>query len=212
MLMKETTNTFGDFVQRFGLGDGSAADSGVEQRLGRKSPGGAAGAAGRKGLGGQPASVRAGRTSDGYTARVSRRGTGRVGVAPDRADRIGTASDRGCRRQPETFFCRAHVSRGDWLRLRRGQISPDHTLDLHGVQYDHCQALVADFLAQLPSHRGRCLRLIHGKGLHSQPGAPTLKHMLQRWLPSHPAVLALCPRPDADGRSGSMDILLKIRP
>ncbi|MCA8837721.1 MAG: hypothetical protein K8963_07715 [Proteobacteria bacterium] len=29
--MKETTNTFGDFVQRFGLGDGSAADVGVER-------------------------------------------------------------------------------------------------------------------------------------------------------------------------------------
>ncbi len=201
--MKDTTNTFADLVQCLGLGDGSVANGGTVRRPVRNRPNAAAAAAtgvARKGFGGKSAPARAGLTGDGYTARAPLR----------RTDRIEPEFSRGRRQHNETFFCRAHVSRGDWLRLRRGQIKPDHTLDLHGLHSDHCQALVADLLVQLPHSHGRCLRLVHGKGLHSQPGAPTLKEMLGHWLPRQPAVLAICPRPDADGRSGSMDILLKM--
>jgi len=111
---------------------------------------------------------------------------------------------------------------GDWVlradgtppdalkKLANGTPAAQHHLDLHGCT--HSEALLeleACFHATIQA-KGRVLRVIHGRGLHSPRGKPVLKRAVYDWLRCGSMagyVLAAIPCPDSGG--GACLILLR---
>lgn len=96
-------------------------------------------------------------------------------------------------------------------RLRRGEPPPDRELDLHGLAAREAREDVAFELREAFDAGERCLRIVHGRGLHS-PGAPVLKEALLEWL-QEPGlgerVLAFASAPPAQGGAGALLVLLR---
>lgn len=94
-------------------------------------------------------------------------------------------------------------------RLRRGQLSIEWELDLHGHTLADARLALERFLRQCRQEKLRCVRIIHGKGRGSATGKPVLKNELNTWLRRQPAVLAFCSAPAGDGGAGAVYVLLK---
>lgn len=94
-----------------------------------------------------------------------------------------------------------------WLRLRRGEISAQEELDLHGTDARTAEALLRAFLADARRHGIGCVRVVHGKGLHGD-GAPVLKNLVDRLLRHRSDVLAFHSAPAAQGGTGAVVVLL----
>ncbi len=107
-------------------------------------------------------------------------------------------------------YCRPGVQRGVLRKLARGQIRVDAELDLHGLIASAAKHAVSNFLEQARHRRLRCVRIIHGKGLHSGASGPVLKHQLEGQLRQHAEVLAFCSARPADGGSGAALVLLQL--
>jgi len=92
--------------------------------------------------------------------------------------------------------------------LRRGRWVVQAHLDLHGMYRDKARQAVATFLAESRAGGHRCLRIVHGKGLHSPGREPVLKRLVQGWLAQRREVMAFCQAPVADGGAGALMVLL----
>jgi DNA-nicking Smr family endonuclease len=92
--------------------------------------------------------------------------------------------------------------------LRRGRWVVQAHLDLHGMFRAEARQAVVAFLAESRSLSHRCLRIVHGKGLHSPGREPILKILVQGWLAQRREVMAFCQAPAADGGAGALLILL----
>ena len=75
------------------------------------------------------------------------------------------------------------LDRRTWLRLKRGQVAIEQTLDLHGRTQDEAHGALARFLAAARAAGCRCVLVVTGKGLGS---GGTLRHMVPRWLNEGP--------------------------
>ena len=75
-------------------------------------------------------------------------------------------------------------------RLRSGYWSIHLELDLHGYTTDAARTALVQFLRDARHTGQRCVRIIHGKGLRSQNGAPVLKHHVRHWLMQRDEILA----------------------
>lgn len=64
------------------------------------------------------------------------------------------------------------VSLAQVAELRTGKVHLEATLDLHGVSVDDGVAKLRAFLLEARTLGRRRVRVIHGKGLHSETGAP----------------------------------------
>lgn len=82
------------------------------------------------------------------------------------------------------------------------------SFDLHGMKENAAARALKRFLNESLQHDLVCIRVVHGKGLHSE-GPPVLKLMSWQLLWQHPAVLALKPCTPADGGSGAVLVLLE---
>ena len=91
--------------------------------------------------------------------------------------------------------------------LRRGVISPEATLDLHGLRVHEARTVLPRFLDQAMLRGYRCVRVIHGKGRDSGQ-QPVLKQKTDQWLRQRPEVLAFCTAPRWDGGTGAAYVLL----
>lgn len=102
-----------------------------------------------------------------------------------------------------------------WQRLKRGEISAQEELDLHGVDARTAEALLREFLADARDHGLGCVRVIHGKGRGSDDvasrGAPVLKNLVNRMLRQRSGVLAFHSAPQAQGGTGAVLVLLAPR-
>jgi DNA-nicking Smr family endonuclease len=99
--------------------------------------------------------------------------------------------------------------RRDVLRkLRRGHWVVEGELDLHGMNRVQAENSVREFVRHCRTHRKRCLRIIHGKGLGSRNREPVLKGLLRKWL-LREEVLAFSQAPAAQGGAGAVLVLLK---
>jgi DNA-nicking Smr family endonuclease len=96
--------------------------------------------------------------------------------------------------------------------LRRGRWVVQADLDLHGLNRDEARTRVALFLAESLVRGGRCLRIVHGKGLGSPRREPVLKKLVLGWLAQRQEVLAYCQAPAADGGAGAVLVLLRAQP
>ena len=94
-------------------------------------------------------------------------------------------------------------------RLRRGQYAVQDELDLHATDAARAEAMLRTFLAE-SRHAGHgCVRIVHGKGLHSDSGIPVLKNLVDRMLRQRADVLAFHSAPAAQGGNGAVLVLLK---
>jgi DNA-nicking Smr family endonuclease len=96
-----------------------------------------------------------------------------------------------------------------WRRLRRGGYRVGAELDLHGLNRNHAQQAVHQFLARCQDRGIRCVRIIHGKGLGSPNTGPVIKSLLDSWLRRRRDVLAFCSARPQDGGTGAIYVLLR---
>ena len=94
-------------------------------------------------------------------------------------------------------------------RLRRGEWTIQHELDLHGLRVDEARGVVASFLREAGKRGLRCLRIVHGKGLGSRDRTPVLKGRVKAWLIQRVDVIAFCQARPAHGGAGALLVLLR---
>jgi len=94
-------------------------------------------------------------------------------------------------------------------QLARGQYAVQDELDLHGARMLDAEMTLREFLHAAQLHGYRCVRIIHGKGVHSDNGVPVLKNLLDRWLRRRGDVLAFHSAPATQGGTGAVLVLLR---
>jgi len=109
----------------------------------------------------------------------------------------------------EQTFVRTGIGTNVLSKLRRGHWSVQSELDLHGCTLNEARDALADFLFDARSHRHRCVRVIHGKGLTSPNKEPVLKGKVRRWLTQWGDVLAFTEAPRNSGGGGAVLVLLR---
>ncbi len=93
-------------------------------------------------------------------------------------------------------------------RLARGEYSAQEELDLHYTDASQAELLLRAFLKDAREVGLGCVRIIHGKGLHSDSRLPTIKNLVDRVLRHRADVLAYHSAPAAQGGSGAVLVLL----
>jgi DNA-nicking Smr family endonuclease len=93
-------------------------------------------------------------------------------------------------------------------RLRRGEYAAQDELDLHNCDAPRAEALLRDFMLQARQSELGCVRIVHGKGLHSDSGIPVVKNLVDRLLRQRADVLAFHSAPPAQGGHGAVLVLL----
>ncbi len=113
----------------------------------------------------------------------------------------------------ETGEVMSYLLKGHSLRLlhqlRRGRFEIQDELDLHHMSVSTARTYIADFLAEACQHGLRCVRIVHGKGLHSASGGPVLKTLTNYMLRRHHAVLAFATTRPEQGGTGAVLVLLR---
>lgn len=106
------------------------------------------------------------------------------------------------------------------MRLRRGALAIDGTLDLHGMTRAEAHQALDTFIAHAVDGGRRCLLVITGKGTRSgaddfgRPRGGVLRAAVPRWLnaPSaRPHILAMVPAQPRHGGDGAFYVLIKRR-
>lgn len=113
------------------------------------------------------------------------------------------------RPQQSLLFVTAGVQTRVIRKLKRGQISPQETLDLHGYTRQQANILLQQFLQQSTQMDYRCVCIIHGKGLSTNSGQAIIKSSVNQWLRQYPCVLAFCSAPPRQGGTGAVLVLLR---
>lgn len=119
--------------------------------------------------------------------------------------------DEDTEQDRDSSFVRPGLSRQTLRRLRRGEWHIQAELDLHGLTKVEAKHELAEFLHECKRRGGRCVRIIHGKGLRSPNKEPVLKHHVRHWLTQRDEVLAFVSARPVDGGSGAVVVLLKGR-
>lgn len=101
------------------------------------------------------------------------------------------------------------VSRAQVNELRNGKVRVEETLDLHGMTIEVGLARLREFVASAAQLR-RCVLIVHGRGLHSEHGAPLREAVLSELLgPLSGFVHALATAAPADGGEGATYLALR---
>lgn len=104
------------------------------------------------------------------------------------------------------------VSRQQIVELRAGKVHVEETLDLHGETVEVGMQRLREVL--LSAHRigRRCLLIVHGKGTHSEHGAPLREAVLSELLGELSGfVHALSTAAPSDGGEGATYVVLRGR-
>ncbi|MGI9265692.1 MAG: Smr/MutS family protein [Gammaproteobacteria bacterium] len=109
----------------------------------------------------------------------------------------------------ELLFKRSNVSPSLLKKLRRGRLSIEAEIDLHGLNSTEAHDALAEFLLEALSLGSHCVRVIHGKGLRSGPGGPVIKKQVGRWLRRRNEVIAFCSAQPFHGGTGALYVLLR---
>jgi DNA-nicking Smr family endonuclease len=101
------------------------------------------------------------------------------------------------------------IDRRSWLRLKRGQVMLEQTIDLHGLTQEQAHERLGRVLAEAQQSGLRCLLVVTGKGLAH---GGVLRHMVPRWLnegPNRERVLAFAPAQPKHGGAGALYLLIR---
>jgi len=98
-------------------------------------------------------------------------------------------------------------------KLRRGEPTPEEEIDLHGLDARSAAREVKAAVADARERGLRCVRVIHGKGLHSESGA-VLRDRVPGWLTQPPlaAIVLAFARSRRDGGGSTAVLLRRKRP
>jgi DNA-nicking Smr family endonuclease len=136
-------------------------------------------------------------------------------AAPPAAPRPATAATTGPKPPRASAALDPHrpvdLDRRTWLRLKRGQVAIERTLDLHGQTQEVAHRALDRFLAAAQAAGCRSVLIVTGKG---QEGGGTLRQMVPRWLndgANRERIVAFCPAQPRDGGSGALYVLLRRR-
>ena len=108
----------------------------------------------------------------------------------------------------------AGVDKRTATRLRRGQISVEGRIDLHGQTQEEAYRALSSFLAGSQEAGRRCVLVITGKGLRPDGRVGVIRSSVPHWLNqphNRQRVLAYTPAAPKDGGEGAMYVLLKRR-
>ncbi len=108
-------------------------------------------------------------------------------------------------------FMRPGVQKSYLKQIRNGKIEAEDYIDLHGYRRDDARVTLLEFLEHAQQQGYKLVRIVHGKGYHSDENKPVLKAMVNKWLQSIPEVLAFVSTPPRDGGLGAVYVLLKKR-
>lgn len=84
------------------------------------------------------------------------------------------------------------MDRRNFERMKRGKLSPEARLDLHGKTMAEAQPALRDFIFRAHGDGKRLVLVITGKGKHRDDGGPipvpygVLKHQVPQWLAMAP--------------------------
>lgn len=102
------------------------------------------------------------------------------------------------------------VSIAQVQQLRAGKLHVEHTLDLHGETVEGARTRLRQLV--LGANHRRCLLIIHGKGTHSDHGAPLREAVLGELLgPLSGVVCAFATAQPSDGGEGATYLLVRGR-
>jgi DNA-nicking Smr family endonuclease len=102
------------------------------------------------------------------------------------------------------------VSHAQIAELRAGKIRADATLDLHGSLVAPALAQLRTFLLESQRIGRRCVLVIHGKGTHSEHGAPLRDGVCHELLgPLSGLVHAFASAAPSDGGEGATYVMLR---
>ena len=108
----------------------------------------------------------------------------------------------------------AGLDRRTARRLKRGQLTAEARLDLHGKTQDEAHGALRSFIQESRMARRRCVLVITGKGSVASGRGGVLRQMVPRWL-NEPAlrrhVVAITNAPERNGGTGALYVLLKSR-
>jgi DNA-nicking Smr family endonuclease len=102
------------------------------------------------------------------------------------------------------------VSRAQLTELRTGKLHPEVTIDLHGETVERGVQRLHELMVSACKLRQRCVLIIHGKGTHSELGAPLREAVLHELLgPLSGMVHALSTATPADGGAGATYVAVR---
>ncbi len=102
------------------------------------------------------------------------------------------------------------VSHAQVAELRAGRVRAEATLDLHGSKVDRGLVELRAFLVEADRLGRRCVLVVHGKGLHSEVGAPLREAVLAELLgPLSGLVHAFASAANPDGGEGATYVALR---
>jgi DNA-nicking Smr family endonuclease len=110
------------------------------------------------------------------------------------------------------------MDRRRFERLRRGKITPDARLDLHGMTSERAHSALTGFVLDAHARGLRLLLVITGKGRPGDPGTVIperhgiLRHSLPHWLAAPPLgarVLQVAPAHQRHGGGGAFYVYLR---
>jgi len=102
------------------------------------------------------------------------------------------------------------VSRNQLSELCAGRLHPEETLDLHGEKVEPAVARLREFLVAGSRVGRRCVLVVHGKGTHSDHGAPLREAVLAQLLGSLSGLVrAVATAAPAHGGEGATYVVLR---
>jgi DNA-nicking Smr family endonuclease len=102
------------------------------------------------------------------------------------------------------------VSHTQIAELRSGKVRAEASIDLHGMTVEPAMAQLRQFLVESVRLPRRCILVVHGKGTHSEHGAPLREAVLHALLgPLSGFVKALASAAPSDGGEGATYVMLR---
>jgi DNA-nicking Smr family endonuclease len=102
------------------------------------------------------------------------------------------------------------VSHAQIAALRAGKVRAEDTLDLHGQTVEAGTQQLRDFVVAAQRLGRRCVLVVHGKGTHSEHGAPLREAVLSELLgPLSGLLRAAATAAPSDGGEGATYLLLR---
>jgi DNA-nicking Smr family endonuclease len=119
---------------------------------------------------------------------------------------------------PDPAHAPVRMDRKSFDRMKRGKLSPEARIDLHGMTVAQAHPALTSFILRAHADGKRLVLVITGKGKRAEDDGPipvrrgVLKHQVPHWLTSPPlgsAVLQITPAHAKHGGTGAYYVYLK---